>query len=672
MNLVSRLSFAFLLPVILLTNIISPVCALAAEIPAVPGFYVVGAQAGAWPDILHSLGLREQAAESARILVLPEGSAAELRDITTSRPDRILILEGDSKIARAFGIFPTSRHASVRKVKDVHQPGLSIVWEKAIEVPVYKMPQQAKILLRDRVHGAPLMAIWPEGSDHVLWMATPPGEKGYERYPFLLHALLETGLQPMFESRRLWAFFDPGIQQYRDSNELAHEWRQMGLAAIHVSAWYFFETNSEEDARLRKLIAACHREGILVYAWLELPHVSAAFWNRHPRWREKTALGKDAKIDWRLLMNLANPDCRRAVVAGVRGTLARFDWDGVNFAELYFDGVTGISNPENFTPLNADVRHEVKAAYGFDPMELFSGARRDPKKLRQFLEYRVDLAARLQEFWIEELEKMRAEKPHLDLVLTYVDDRFDTTMRDAIGADAARSIKGIEHHDLTFIIEDPYTLWGLGPKRYAEIANRYRSLTSRQERLGVDINIVERGNAYPTAQQTGVELAQLIHTAVASFPTVMYYYTGSIGPLDAPLLPVASAVVTQAEHKDDGLTVESPYGVGVRWAGLATLDGKTWPVQDGECVWVPAGKHILRSTTPDGLPLVTDFTGNLETATMKPDGVEISYNSQSRAFAKLSRNPLRLLVDGREDALVVSGRYILQLPRGRHLVRIFW
>src|ERR1035437_6618050 len=34
---------------------------------------------------------------------------------------------------------------------------------------------------------------------------------------------------------------------------------------------------------------------------------------------------------------------------------------------------------------------------------------------------------------------MRAEKPNLDLVLTHVDDRFDNTMHDAIGADAARA-----------------------------------------------------------------------------------------------------------------------------------------------------------------------------------------------------------------------------------------
>ncbi len=68
----------------------------------------------------------------------------------------------------------------------------------------------------------------------------------------------------------------------------------------------------------RQLIEACHREGILVYAWLELPHVSEKFWEEHPEWREKTAVLQDAQLDWRKLMNLTNRDCYRAVSAGVR------------------------------------------------------------------------------------------------------------------------------------------------------------------------------------------------------------------------------------------------------------------------------------------------------------------------------------------------------------------
>lgn len=665
----------FLIAVSFLTGVFFPALTSAAEIPKVPGFYVAATQPGAWPDILHSFGLQEQPADNARVIVLPYESDAFPADwIAHVQTGRILILEGDSPTARTLGIRATSRRVHVRRIRDIHSPSLPIVWEKAIDVPMFKVPGEAKVLARDRIHQAPLMAVLQRGSGSVLWSAVPPGTQGYERFPFLLHALSEIGLRPLFESRRLWAFFDSAFQRNRDFSELAREWRQMGLSSIHVGAWDYFEPHADEDTRLRTLIEACHREGILAYAWLELPHVSTEFWERHPQWREKTALLEDADGDenWRLLMNLTNPDCQRAVVEGIRSMMERFDWDGVNFAELYFEGTEGMRKLDEFTPLNSDVRREVQRAYGFDPAELFRGGQPDAKKLRIFLDYRVDLAVRLQELWIDELEKMRAEKPHLDLVITHVDDRFDTTMHDAIGADAARLLKTLDHHELTFIIEDPYTVWHLGPKRYVEIAARYRPLTTRQDCLGVDINFVKREHAYPTKQQTGVELAQLIHTAAESFPTVMYYYTGSITPLDALLLPIASAVVTRCEHLKDGLLIESPYGVGVRWPGPVTLDGQNWPVRDKERVWVPAGKHMVRPATAALHALVTDFTGNIEAAVTRHDGVEIVYTSQSRAFARLNREPARLLVDGQEAKLEVSGEYVVRLPRGKHTALITW
>ena len=72
------------------------------------------------------------------------------------------------------------------------------------------------------------------------------------------------------------------------------------------------------DEYLRRLIEACHRKAILVYVWLELPHVSEKFWDDHPEWREKTAILQDAQLDWRKLMNLTNRDCFRGGFQGHR------------------------------------------------------------------------------------------------------------------------------------------------------------------------------------------------------------------------------------------------------------------------------------------------------------------------------------------------------------------
>ena len=53
---------------------------------------------------------------------------------------------------------------------------------------------------------------------------------------------------------------------------------------------------------------------------------------------------------------------------------------------------------------------------------------------------------------------------------------------------------------------------GSGAERDRVIAERYEALTSRREKLAIDLNIVDRyQNVYPTKQQTGTELFQLVH-----------------------------------------------------------------------------------------------------------------------------------------------------------------
>jgi hypothetical protein len=643
-----------------------------AGLPDLPGYSVAGEHEGSWPQLMRTLGLEEQPASQARVLIFPAGSQIDAQEsLERLNHGALLVLEGDSQLARSLGFVPTSRRLPVRKIEDLRQPQLAITWAEQITLPEFRMPGDAQVFCRDRRSGVPLMAGLRRGAGGVLWLAVSPGERGYERFPFVLQAFMEIGLRPSFASRRLWTFFDASYRRNADVDQLAREWRQTGIAAVHVGAWDFFEPNADSDLYLQRLIAACHRERILVYAWLELPHVSTEFWNQHPAWREKTARLKDAHVDWRLLMNLSNPDCQRAVLNGVHSLLGRFDWDGVNFAELYFDGTDGIAKPREFTPFNDDVRREVRSRYGFDPIELFQNQPRDAEKLRTFLNYRSDLVARLQETWIAALEKMRTEKPNLDVVLTHVDDRFDTTMHDAIGADAARALKLMDHYDFTFIVEDPGSVWHLGPQRYTKIAVLYRPLTTHQERLAVDINIVGRWQTvYPTKQQTGAELAELIHTASESFPRVIYYYEKSISSFDAPLLSPSSALVTHAEVHGDNLTIESPYGVGLNWPGAVFLDGEDWPVRDDQHVWIPAGRHVLQASPNPSALRVLDFNGTLISAAIRSDGVELNYESASRAIAQLDRRPIRLVVDGKPSTLELCGDFVVCLPRGKHKVLI--
>jgi hypothetical protein len=288
--------------------------------------------------------------------------------------------------------------------------------------------------------------------------------------------------------------------------------------------------------------------------------------------------------------------------------------------------------------------------------------------LKQFLDYRADLARRQQAAWIAQAEQIRKTKPYLDLTLTHVDDRFDTSMRDKIGADVSTVLPLLADHDFTFLIEDPATIWNLGPQRYPQIAARYRPLTPRQDKLAIDINVVERyQDVYPTKQPTGAELFQLVHQAALSFPHVALYFENSLSPVDLPLLAAAASTVERAEQSGGKLSIQTREGVGVLFQGPALVDGKPWPVANDTTVWLPGGTHSLEPALKPPALRVTGFNGDLKSASATATGVEFAYRSSARALATVDRTPRRVEIDGAEVPLKMEGN-VMFLPRGQHLV----
>lgn len=640
-------------------------------------FYVAGVP-GSWPRILAAAGFIQGSGADATVCVVRSVDPGSL-SYWISRAERgtFLVLEGDSALGRALDFSPQAERVSVTSIEEIQLPNLSVIWEKPIDLPVFSVPQSARVFVRERRTKSPLVAGLKRGSGGILWLATSPGERGCERFPHLLQALGDLGLTPPFRSKRFWAFFDPSYRLRVDLNYMARRWRRAGIAGLHVASWRFFEPDPVWDAYLRNLIEACHRQGILVYAWLELPHVSDAFWEKHPQWREKTALLQDAHLDWRKLMNLANRDCFRAVRAEVRNLLERYDWDGVNLAELYFESLLGHETPSRFTPMNDEIRREFSHQEGFDPLLLFDPSSplhysRNPAKLRKFLDFRIELLLRIQTEWLNVLEEERQRLPYLDVVITQVDDAFDPAMRDAIGVDGKRLIEQLARRDITFLLEDPATAWNLGPERYTKIARQYRDRTRVFERLAIDLNIVERyQDVYPTKQQTGVELLQLVNEAARAFPRVTLYFENSIATVDLPWLACSGAVVEEWKQIPGGVTITTPYGAGVPWNGPALVDGRLWPFMDEYGVWLPPGRHtVTRNTLPPPVRLL-DFTASLTFATALEDGLKIAYASRSRAYAIVDRPPGLVQIDGKETEPVVvaaDNKWILRLPEGQHVV----
>ncbi|MDE3198603.1 MAG: hypothetical protein KGN84_19805 [Acidobacteriota bacterium] len=631
-------------------------------VPCLGGtFAVLGTHAGSWPSVLSAAGHVPAPASSATILVAPIDTPPSSEWQARVNGGAVLILEGTSPLAASFGFRPSLDTVSVIHIVDEHNPAIPIVWSKAIEIPKTTMPAGARVFAKDRWSGQPMIAGLKVGEGAVLWVALSPGVSGYERFPYLPQALADLGAVPSFRSSRLWAFFDYSYRTRADPDYLAVRWRATGIGAIHVASWHFYDSDPGRDEYLKHLIEACHRQGVLVYAWVELPHVSERFWADHPEWREKTAVLQDAQLDWRKLMNLQNRVCADAVKAGLHAMLNRFDWDGVNLAELYFESLEGAGNPARFTPMNDDVRAAFRAQAGWDPIEIWR-THNDAKSLRQFLDFRADLARRMQEEWLGNVEGFGKD---LDVVLTHVDDRFDSGMKDAIGADAARVLPLLDTHKFSFLIEDPATVWNLGPQRYPEIAKRYAPLTSHTDRLAIDINIVDRyQDVYPTKQQTGTELFELVHLASAAFPRVALYFENSILKPDLALLAASSAVVTKYSEANGHVTLDTPAGVDVAWRGDALVDSKPWPIQTGARVTIPAGVHTLDPAPKAAGLRVIDLNASLKSAGIADNEIQFEYESDSRALVRFNRTPSVVSIDGKPT----SADCTMLLPRGFHRI----
>jgi hypothetical protein len=619
-----------------------------------------------WTKLLEVVGLSPTSTHDANVEIV---SATTKDDLLALAQDRIVIVEGIGTATDRLGITPKQASVSVRQICDTHAPQMQIIWEQPVTIPDVTLDARWKISAKEKWRGTPVLAVRKTEHGAIVWLATAAGDQGFERYPYLIQTLGDAGLDFPVRATNLWAFFDSSYRIRADVDYLARGWRQSGISVLHVAAWHNMERDPARDEYLKNLIEACHRNAILVYAWLELPHVSEQFWADHPEWREKTAAGQDAQLDWRKLMNLQNAACHRAIETQIGALFTRFDWDGVNVAELYFESLEGASNPARFTPMNEDVRAEFTRSAGFDPKLLFdpsSPYSKDSAAVRQFLDFRAQLASRMQADWLDVIDRQKKSKPYLDVVLTHIDDRFEPGIRDALGADVARSLPMIQARRSTLLIEDPATLWSLGPERYSKLAAKYRDLAPG-DHFAVDINVVERyQDVYPTKKQTGAELLELVHQAAASFGRVALYFENSLEKQDLALLPVAASTARLASTEPDRLTTTADSTTRVRWTGPVELDGSVWPVQSATDVLVPAGKHALSAGVTKPPVLVSDFNGEIRSAAVIKTGVEMSYSSRSRSLALLAQPVAHIEVDGVPFGAKEKGPVLL--PSGEHVV----
>jgi len=114
-------------------------------------------------------------------------------------------------------------------------------------------------------------------------------------------------------------------------------------------------------------------------------------------------------------------------------------------------------------------------------------------------------------------------------------------MREKIGADTIEAAGLLGPARFHILIEDPATIWHLGPQRYPQIPRRYQALTPPPKKLAdrYQHRRAVSGRISHQASRPGSELFALLHLASAAFPRVARLLRELDPCSDLPLLPSA-------------------------------------------------------------------------------------------------------------------------------------
>jgi len=320
-------------------------------------------------------------------------------------------------------------------------------------------------------------------------------------------------------------------------------WRDWGISAIYAAAW-------QEPYPFGDLLAACHRQGIRVYAWFAFPALTRQFWDEHPEWRERTATGADGRIGWRYAMNFENPDCFRAAMTWMHAVLSAHPWDGVNLTELNYDAdFLDYRRADRFVPMNGEVRLAFRRRAGFDPALLFDAGspyfhQRNPAAWRRFLRFREEIVLDWHRRVLAEVAPLRRTR-NFEVIVTVLDSLHGDYVRPALGVDARRIAALAKRFPFTLQVEDPAHDWAAPPDRYLRFAKTYRKVVRDPRRLMFDVNVVADRDiahtALPSATATGAELMETVAAAAASSGRVAIYSEHTVAAHDWVLLKTVHA-----------------------------------------------------------------------------------------------------------------------------------
>jgi len=641
--------------------------------------------------------VEKQNLEIFDMVFVPNASAKNLNPVEIKilvaaiKKGLLLFTDSLSNLSESLNVKLLPKQIKVNQVCDNNFTEKNLTWSKQVTVnPIDINKTNFTVLSKDKVSGEALSVIGKVGQGQFLFIAPlfdPVTDKGYTRFPFLIETLnLFFGLTPIVERNATEVYFDFGMRDENfDIDSLVHQWRLHRIKCIYASGWYY-----DQNYDYAHLINACHQNGILIYCWTEIPMVSRDFWKNHPEWREKTAYQQDAIIDWRSLMNVADTACRKQVMKDYNEFLTKLDWDGVDFAEMYFEPTDGIELTKNFTPVNDFVRKEFKTQAGFDPILLFDEHsehywKNNAKDVRTFLDYRKNLCYQIKKSFIELFLTLKKQKPDFEVILTVLDVSLTPAVADNVAENTEYSLALQKDYNITLQEQDPSNSWGSTPDRYNKLGALYRQSIKTEHQLIFDCNIVEaHENGYggfPLVIPSGEEIRQIAYNMDTYNARTAFYSEDGISDLDYKNISNVLARKTQIQElSDDNWLVNSSTMVIINCSENdleIKLDNKIWLAKENGNVIVPAGKHDLKFSNPiknseQYLKLVS-ISGELLNANFSNKTIEFSYSEPiNSCFVGVNQKPKNILVDGKEMNCAVYAKdltlFTIKLPKGKHRV----
>ncbi len=604
-----------------------------------------------------------------------------------------VITDGKNGLAEELGVKFAKSTIKIERMRDRLYPEDPLVLNVPDIMTRFDVDRSDEVFCVEERTEAPVVIGRQYGQGKFIYFGIrfdPVSNGGYSRFPYLLEYVRKYFLlQPILKRENLEVYFDDGYRHNVSIEDLVKRWTAAGIRKVHVVGWHQYPTWTYDYERL---IHLCHANGILVYAWLDPPQVSEKFWKEHPEWQEVNYKGEAVRPSWRYPVALTSPECLSAVKDLFLKFLEKYDWDGVNIAELYFDAGNGLKDPKLYTPMHPSARQLFRSRYGYDPVQVFDPLspnywKINPRASKQLEDFRVDVLTDLHEEFLRLLTSLRDEKPYLDIVITAMDNLGSPELRPYHGVDIMKIIGLEKKYSFTLQIEDPQSEWSKDPRRYSPMGQRYRGLLSADKKFMLDLNILQfrdekKPSAFPTLIQTGIESYQLVHSAALGSDRFSIYSESSVRPQDLRMMGFAASAPATLTTIPGGWHLSTPFfavmDLPKEYSALV-MDDSQRITSDRNAFLIPPGDHTLHaelhagdpfSTRPTGGKLLS-LTGDLTSLSASSRSVSFSYVSDSRCIASFSHRPFTLIVDGKEiNFQTMEGyrRYSVLLPYGTHQV----